>query len=77
MYVLKYSEYKATGTFTDVVGETETVILAFATGTGTNFETVLTAYIGAPADKSPTNPATTTTTSTTSTSTTSTTTLFP
>jgi hypothetical protein len=77
-YYIKYSNYKEQGsTFTEIVGQTQTIILAFATGTGSNFETVLTAYLGAPADKSSTNPATTTTTSTTSTSTTSTTTLFP
>lgn len=54
-----------------------TVIVAFPTGTGTSFETLLTAYLGAPTDYSGTNPTTTTTTSTTSTSTTSTTTLIP
>ena len=78
MYYIKYSNYKDQGsTFTEIVGQTQTIILAFATGTGSTFETLLTAYLGAPADKSSTNPTTTTTTSTTSTSTTSTTTLFP
>jgi hypothetical protein len=78
-YYVKFMPYKTSpaATFTDVVGETETVILAWPTGTAGAFETLLTAYLGAPADKSSTNPTTTTTTSTTSTSTTSTTTLFP
>lgn len=53
-----------------------TVILAFPTG-ATAFQTIMTAYLGAPTDVSGTNPTTTTTTSTTSTSTTSTTTLIP
>jgi|SRR5581483_7904725 len=59
------------------VVQDSTVIVAFPTGTGTAFETLLTAYLGAPKDWSGTNPTTTTTTSTTSTSTTSTTTLIP
>lgn len=76
-YYLKYIPYQASNEFTDVIGQTETIILAFATGTAGAFETLLTAFIGAPVDQSATNPTTTTTTSTTSTSTTSTTTLFP
>lgn len=76
-YVLRFSEYHSGYSFTDVVRQAEMVLLAFPTGTGSAFETLLTAYIGAPVDRSATNPTTTTTTSTTSTSTTSTTTLFP
>lgn len=59
------------------VPQDSTVIVAFPTTTGSAFETVLTAALGAPTDVSGTNPTTTTTTSTTSTSTTSTTTLIP
>lgn len=59
------------------VPQDATVIVAFPTTTGSAFETVLTAALGAPTDVSGTNPTTTTTTSTTSTSTTSTTTLIP
>jgi len=76
-YYIKFSPYHEGHTFTDIVGQTETAIIAFATGTGTAFETLLEVYLGNADDKSSTNPTTTTTTSTTSTSTTSTTTLFP
>ena len=77
VYWLKYWPYQEGHSFTDTVGEIESVMIAFPTGTGAAFETLMTAYIGAPADKSATNPTTTTTTSTSTTSTTTTTTLFP
>ena len=77
VYYLTYSLYKAGDTFTDIVGQRQTVIIAFTAGNGGAFETLMTAFLGAPLDKSATNATTTTTTSTTSTSTTSTTTLFP
>jgi hypothetical protein len=76
-YYIKFSNYHQGNSFTDTVGQTQTAILAFATTTGSAFETLLEVYLGDAADKSSTNPTTTTTTSTTSTSTTSTTTLFP
>lgn len=53
------------------------VIVAFPTGNGSNFETVLTAALGAPVNKSGVNITTTTSTSTSSTTTTSTTVLIP
>lgn len=77
-YYIKYypfDEYLTT--WNPGVAQDSTVIVAFPTGTGTAFETLMTAYLGAPVDYSGTNPTTTTTTSTTSTSTTSTTTLIP
>lgn len=61
----------------DAVVMDSTVIVAFPTGTGSSFEEALTAYIGAPVDKSGLNITTTTSTSTTSTTTTTTTTLIP
>lgn len=76
-YYLKFYPKNQGLTFTDYTMETETVIVAFPAGNGATFETLLTAFAGAPVDESSTNPTTTTTTSTTSTSTTSTTTIFP
>lgn len=61
----------------DAVQMTSTVIVAFPAGQGSNFETILTAALGAPVDKTGVNITTTTTTSTTSTTTTTTTTLLP
>jgi hypothetical protein len=77
-YYIKYFPYdEYLAVWNPGVVQDSTVIIAFPTGTGTSFETLLTAYLGAPTDYSGTNPTTTTTTSTTSTSTTSTTTLIP
>lgn len=76
-YVVKFKEYDTQNTWTDRVPEDATVIIAFPTTEGSGFETVMTAYLGAPVDKSAVNRTTTTTTSTTSTSTTSTTVLQP
>lgn len=77
-YYIKYFPYdEYLNVWNPGVPQDATVIVAFPTGTGTTFETALTAALGAPTDVSGTNPTTTTTTSTTSTSTTSTTTLIP
>lgn len=77
-YYIKFYPYdEYLDTWNPGVPQDSTVIVAFPTTTGTAFETVMTAMLGAPEDKSGTNPTTTTTTSTTSTSTTSTTTLIP
>lgn len=77
-YYIKYYPFdQYLNTWNPGVPQDSTVIVAFPTGTGTSFETLLTAMLGAPKDFSGTNPTTTTTTSTTSTSTTSTTTLIP
>lgn len=72
-----YDEYSGMNVWNPAVPQDATVILAFAAGTGSSFETLLTAYLGAPTSYAATNPTTTTTTSTSSTSTTSTTTLIP
>lgn len=78
MYVIKYYPYdEYLNTWNPGVPQDSTVMVVFPTGTGTAFETAITAALGAPVDKSGTNPTTTTTTSTTSTSTSSTTTLIP
>lgn len=76
-YYIKYVAYDDRDNWNPGVAQDETVIIAFPTGTGTTFETLLTAYLGAPTDWSGTNPTTTTTTSTSSTTTTSTSTLIP
>lgn len=76
-YYLKLKEYKQQDTWGDYVAEDFTVILAVPTGQTATLETLLTTYLGAPANKVVTVPTTTSTTSTTSTSTTSTTTLEP
>lgn len=77
-YYIKYFPYdEYLNVWNPGVPQDSTVIVAFPTGTGTSFETLMTAYLGAPKDWSGTNPTTTTTTSTTSTTTTSTTTLIP
>lgn len=77
-YYIKYYPYdEYLDTWNPGVPQDSTVIIAFATGTGTTFETLMTAYLGAPKDWSGTNPTTTTTTSTSSTTTTSTSTLIP
>jgi hypothetical protein len=76
-YYIKYFPYdEYLNVWNPGVPQDSTVILAFPTG-ATAFNTIMTAYLGAPTDMSGTNPTTTTTTSTTSTSTTSTTTLIP
>jgi hypothetical protein len=78
LYYIKYYPYdEHLNTWNPGVPQDSTVVLAFPTGTGTAFETLLTTYLGPITDVSGTNPTTTTTTSTTSTSTTSTTTLIP
>lgn len=77
-YYIKYYPYdEYLNTWNPGVPQDSTVIVAFPTGTGTAFETLLEVYLGDAEDASGTNPTTTTTTSTTSTSTTSTTTLIP
>lgn len=80
-YDTYYIKYYAQDEHLDVwrpgTAQDQTVIVAFPTGTGGTFETLLTAAFGAATDYSGTNPTTTSTTSTTSTSTTSTTTLIP
>ena len=77
-YYIKYYPYdEYLNTWNPGVPQDSTVIIAFPTGTGGTFETLLEVYLGDAVDYSGTNPTTTTTTSTTSTSTTSTTTLIP
>lgn len=76
-YVIKFREHDTQTTWAHKVDEDATVIIAFPTTAGSGFETVMTAYLGAPVDHSAANRTTTTTTSTTSTSTTSTTVLQP
>lgn len=76
-YVIKFKEYDTQYTWAHKVPEDATVIVAFPTTEGSTFETIMTAYLGAPVDKSGAQITTTTTTSTTSTSTTSTTVLNP
>lgn len=77
-YYIKFYPYdEYLDTWNPGVPQDSTVIIAFPTGTGGTFETLLEAYLGDATDYSGTNPTTTTTTSTTSTSTTSTTTLIP
>jgi len=76
-YYIKYIPYDQRFQWNPAIQLDETVILAFATGTGGTFETMMVTYLGAVTNYSGTNPTTTTTTSTTSTSTTTTTTLIP
>jgi hypothetical protein len=77
-YYIKYYPYdEYLNTWNPGVPQDSTVIVAFAAGTGTAFQTLLTAYLGAPTNYVATNPTTTTTTSTSSTSTTTTSTLIP
>lgn len=77
-YYIKYYPYdEYLNTWNPGVPQDATVILAFPTGTGTAFETLMEIYLGDATDFSGTNPTTTTTTSTSSTSTTSTSTLIP
>lgn len=76
-YVIKAAEIDMKLEYGMKVPEDFTVIVAFPTGDGTNFETAMTAFIGAPANQSASDRTTTTTTSTTTTSTTSTTVLNP
>lgn len=76
-YIKYYAYDEFMNTWRGAVEQDNTVIVAFPTGTGTAFQTLLTAYLGAPTDYSGTNPTTTSTTSTSSTSTTSTSTLIP
>jgi len=77
-YYIKFYPYdEYLNTWNPGVPQDSTVIIAFPTGDGTTFETLMETYLGAADDVCATNPTTTTTTSTTSTSTTSTTTLIP
>jgi hypothetical protein len=77
-YYIKYYPYdEYLDTWNPGVPQDATVIIAFPTGDGATFETLLETYLGPADDYSGTNITTTTTTSTTSTSTTSTTTLIP
>lgn len=77
-YYIKYRPYdEDLVTWNPGVAQDSTVIVAFPTGTGTSFETLLNTYLGTVTSYCASNPTTTTTTSTTSTSTTSTTTLIP
>lgn len=77
-YYIKFYPYdEFLNTWNPGVPQDSTVIVAFPTGTGTTFETLMTTALGAVTNVCATNPTTTTTTSTTSTSTTSTTTLIP
>lgn len=78
LYYIKCKEYDQQTTWASYVAEDFTIIVAFPTTTGSAFETVLTAALGAPKNLSGVDLATTTsTTSTTSTTTTTTTTLAP
>lgn len=70
----EYDEYQEWG---DKRPQDFRVIVAFEAGEGSDFETALTAALGAPVNVSGSDVSTTTTTSTTSTTTTSTTTLIP
>jgi hypothetical protein len=77
-YYIKYYPYdEYLDTWNPGVPQDQTIIVAFPTGDGAAFETLMEVYLGDVTDFSGTNPTTTTTTSTTSTSTTSTTTLIP
>lgn len=76
-YIKYYAQDDHVTSWNPAVVEDNTVIIAFPTGTGGAFETLITGYLGAPTDQSALNSTTTTTTSTTSTSTSSTTTLIP
>lgn len=77
LYYLKCQEFDQQVTWAQYTPIDFTVIVAFPTGEGSAFETVLTAALGAPADKSGADISTTTTTSTSSTTTTSTTVIVP
>lgn len=77
LYYLKCREYDQQRTWASYVETDFTVIVAFATTTGSAFETVLTAALGAPKNNSGLDISTTTTTSTSSTTTTTTSTLTP
>lgn len=76
-YIKYYAQDDHQTSWNPAVVMDNTVIIAFPTGTGGAFETLITGYLGAPTDQSALNSTTTTTTSTTSTSTSSTTTLIP
>lgn len=77
-YYIKYRPFdEDLVTWNPGVAQDSTVIVAFPTGTGSSFETLMNTYLGTVKSQCATNPTTTTTTSTTSTSTTSTTTLIP
>lgn len=77
LYYLKCREHDQQTTWAQYTPLDFTVILAFPTGQGSAFETVLTAALGAPQNKSGANISTTTTTSTSTTTTTTTTQLQP
>lgn len=72
-YLIQVKQKDQNNSYTDV-SEQDFRVIMMVPNTITNIETVLTAYLGAPADIDSVNASTTTTTSTTSTSTTSTTT---
>lgn len=76
-YYIVSNEYDESQAFGMKVPQDFRVILAFPQGQATQFETLMTATLGAPANISDNDVSTTTTTSTTSTSTTTTTTLQP
>lgn len=76
-YIKFYPYDEFLNTWNPGVPQDSTVIVAFATGTGTTFQTLMETALGTVENVCATNPTTTTTTSTTSTSTTSTTTLIP
>lgn len=76
-YYIEFLSYDERNTWDNTLPQDERVIIAIPTGGAATFETIMTAYLGAPVDKSTVDVTTTTTTTTTSTSTTSTTTLIP
>lgn len=76
-YYIEFTNYDERNTWDNTLPQDSRVIIAFPTGTAATFETIMTAFAGAPDNYSPIDVTTTTTTSTTSTSTTSTTTLIP
>ena len=76
-YYLEFTNYDERNTWDNTLPQDSRVIVAIPTGEATTFETIMTAFAGAPDNYSPIDVTTTTTTSTTSTTTTSTTTLVP
>lgn len=76
-FYIKYRPYDENLSWNPAVEQDSTVIVAFPTGTGSTFQTLIETYLGSFTSYCASNPTTTTTTSTTSTSTTSTTTLIP
>lgn len=76
-YYIEFLSFDERNTWDNTLPQDERVILAIPTGASAATEAILTAYLGAPVDKSTVNVTTTTTTTTTSSTTTSTTTLVP